>query len=75
MATEYTITDGGGLIRLEGYLNPDPAENPATAYVTSGSAPPGASFVTPLVFDDTASTGGLYAWDGTQYIQVGLATS
>ncbi len=31
---------------------------------------PGASFVTPLVEDDTAVTGGLYAWNGSAYVKV-----
>ncbi len=54
-----------------------PAGNPATAYVTSVLAPPNplTTFVTPLVFDATGSTGGLYAWTGTTYVKVGLATT
>ena len=75
MATEYQFLDpDSGLVRLAGTLDPDPAANPSTAYVTVVHAPP-STFVTALMFDDTASTGGLYAWDGTQYVQVGLATS
>jgi hypothetical protein len=28
-----------------------------------------------FMFDDTASTGGLYAWSGSAYVKIGLATS
>lgn len=45
-----------------------------TNFVTVVAAPP-TVFVTPLVFDNTADTGGLYCWNGTAYVQVGLATS
>jgi hypothetical protein len=38
--------------------------------ITDAAAPP-VAYVTPLVFDHTAVTGGLYAWDGQQYVQVG----
>lgn len=75
MATEYQFLDpDSGLVRLAGTLNPDPADNAATAYVTVIHTAP-TDFVTSLMFDDTASTGGLYAWDGSAYVQVGLATS
>lgn len=37
-------------------------------------APP-TTFVKPLMFDDTGSTGGLYAWSGSAYVKVGLATT
>jgi hypothetical protein len=40
------------------------------ALVTDAAAPP-VAYVTPLVFDHTAVTGGLYAWDGAAYVQVG----
>src|SRR6266540_4306310 len=38
--------------------------------ITDVAAPP-AGYVTPLVFDHTAVTGGLYAWGGAAYVQVG----
>lgn len=76
MATTYDFTDTSGITRLEGNIVPDPATLlPDTGvYVTDVAAAP-TTYVTPLMFDHTATTGGLYAWDGTQYIQVGLATS
>lgn len=43
--------------------------------LSSGAGVPGASFTTPLYFDTTASTGGLYAWNGAAYTKVGLATT
>jgi hypothetical protein len=44
--------------------------------VTFGSADPtGGGYLTPLVFDDTAVTGGLYAWTGADYSKIGLATT
>jgi hypothetical protein len=39
-------------------------------WVTVQDAPP-TTYLTPLVFDTTAVTGGLYAWDGSAYQQVG----
>jgi len=74
VATEYQVSDPNGLVRVEGYLSPDPAANSATAYVTVVHAAP-TTFVTALMFDDTASTGGLYAWTGSAYTKVGLATT
>jgi hypothetical protein len=70
----------GGTERLVGYIEfPDqqPAVTASAAYLTVGSAAPSplTTFVTPLVFDDTATTGGLYAWTGTTYSKVGLATT
>ena len=38
--------------------------------ITDVAAPP-VAYVTPLVFDHTAVTGGLYAWSGAAYVQVG----
>lgn len=58
-----TVTAGGEV---------DAASLGATIpYVTSQAGAPGAGYVTPLVFDTTAVTGGLYAWDGSAYVQVG----
>ncbi len=39
------------------------------------TSPVGGGFKTLLVFDSTATTGGLYAWNGTDYTKVSLATS
>jgi hypothetical protein len=39
------------------------------------TSPVGGSFLTPLVFDDTPTTGGLYCWMTTDYVKVGPATS
>ncbi len=46
----------------------------STHWVTVVHAPP-TTFVTPLMFDDTGTTGGLYAWTGSAYQKVGLATT
>ncbi len=46
-----------------------------SAFVTDQAAAPTTTFITPLVFDHTASTGGLYAWTGAAYLKIGLATS
>lgn len=48
--------------------------DPGATFLTVGSAAP-TTFVTFLVFDDTATSGGLYAWDGSAYRKVGLATT
>ncbi len=76
MTTQYIFQDDSGVARLEGTLIPDPSTNfPATGvYVTDAAAAP-TTFVTPLVFDHTATTGGLYAWTGSAYLKVGLATT
>lgn len=39
--------------------------------VQGGPPDPIDTYVTPLIFDSTAVSGGLYAFDGTQYQQVG----
>ena len=33
--------------------------------------PSGDPYSTPLVYDDTAISGGLYGWDGAGYVQIG----
>ena len=38
--------------------------------VTVQTGAPGGSYVTPLIYDNTAVTGGLYAWDGGTYQKV-----
>jgi len=43
--------------------------------LTSGSGAPGATFTSLLYFDTAATTGGLYAWNGSAYTKVGLATT
>lgn len=40
-----------------------------------GSSPVGGGYLTPLVFDSTGITGGLYAWTGADYSRIGLATT
>jgi hypothetical protein len=45
------------------------------AFVTDQASAPTTTFITPLVFDHTASTGGLYAWTGAAYLKIGLATT
>jgi hypothetical protein len=44
-----------------------------TVFVTSqvGAPDPLDTYITPLVYDSTAVTGGCYAWGGSQYIKVG----
>ena len=44
-------------------------------YTLAHTSPVSGGYQTPLVFDDTASTGGLYIWNGSDYALVGLATS
>jgi hypothetical protein len=75
VATDYAWITGTATV-LEGTISPDPATVlPAAAvYVTVVSDAP-TTYVTPLVFDDTMTTGGLYAWDGTAYVLVGAATT
>lgn len=74
MATSYLIIDRNGRDRIDGTISPEPAGNAGIATVTVVSAPP-SGYVTALMFDNTATTGGLYAWTGSAYTKVGLATS
>lgn len=46
-----------------------------TSLVTFGTDPPGSDYTTPLIFDDSPSTGGLYAWNGSAYAKIAPATS
>ena len=39
------------------------------------ASPVGGGLVTPFVFDDTATTGGLYVWSGSDYVRIGPATA
>lgn len=65
----YDWDFGGHDIANAGTVNGN-ALGPAFTYVTDTDAAP-TTYVTPLVFDHTALTGGLYAWDGSAYVQVG----
>jgi hypothetical protein len=61
------VTDGGsGLAQVS--IRP-------LVTVNAGAPSPLTTFVTALFFDSTAVTGGLYAWTGTTYTKVGLATT
>jgi hypothetical protein len=75
MANDYAFKTGTATV-LEGQIVPDPATllPSGGVYVTDTAAPP-TTYVTPLVLDHTATTGGLYAWDGAAYVQVGAALS
>lgn len=70
--------DDNGVERLAGTLTfADSADQPtgvpaSFAWVTVQSSAP-TTYLTPLVLDDTMTTGGLYAWDGSAYQQVGAA--
>ena len=72
------VEDSSGQIRIEGEIefpSTQPAISSSAAYVHVQTTNPSTTFIAPLVFNSTASTGGLYAWDGSAYQQVGLATS
>lgn len=73
MTTDYAFKTGTATV-FEGTIVPDPATVlPASGvYVTDQAAPP-TTYTTPLVLDHTATTGGLYAWDGSAYVQVAPA--
>jgi hypothetical protein len=43
--------------------------------LTQQTSAPTTTFITPLVQNTTSSSGGLYAWDGTQYQKIALATT
>ena len=59
------------------YATTGPAGTVAwSALITNVAASPvGGGYVTPLMFDHTGTTGGLYAWIGSNYVKIGLATS
>ena len=46
-------------------------DNSAVAFVTVQTGVPGGTFVTPLVYDNTAVSGGLYGWTGSAYSKIG----
>lgn len=70
--------DDNGTDRLDGTLVFASATaqpiGAGTVWVTVIHAPP-TTYVSPLMFDDTGTTGGLYAWTGSAYTKVGLATT
>jgi hypothetical protein len=74
MTTEYAFQNDSGLTVLEGTLSPDPATLlPAGgAYVTSGTTDP-TTYVSPIVVNTTATTGGSFAWDGSAYVRISPA--
>ena len=45
------------------------------AICTIQTGAPDTTLISPLVFDDTPTTGGLYVWTGAAYSRIGLATS
>lgn len=67
-----TIVNAGD-ISSDGTVDAD-ALGPTITYVTDGTANP-TTYVTPLVLNHTAVTGGLYAWSGAAYVKVGGALS
>lgn len=72
MSTKYRFIQSDVSVVLQGTLDPDPLADPAAVYVETVHAPP-TTFVAPFMYDDTPGTGGLYGWDGTEYISVGSA--
>lgn len=64
------LDDGNGNASVAGTLNAG-ALGAAPAYVTVQAGAPVGPYQTPLVFDTTSITGGLYAWDGSAYQEVG----
>lgn len=49
------------------------ALGPTIPYVTVGTDDPGAGYVTPIVVNTTAVTGGSFAWDGSAYQRISAA--
>ena len=41
-------------------------------YLTVQTGAPSTTWITPLVYDDTAVTGGLYSWTGTTYTKIAV---
>ena len=60
------VTDGGG-----GVAQIAISLGPTIPYVTVQTGAPAGPYQTPLVFDTTAVTGGLYGWDGSAYQKIG----
>lgn len=66
------LTAAGGTVAFDGggLLLTNAVPDHTFVWVTVQSGAP-STYLTPLVFDSTAVSGGLYAWDGTAYQQVG----
>lgn len=63
-ASATVALDGGGLL----LSNVVPDET--IIYASTAAAAP-TTFITPIYYDSTAVSGGLYAWNGSAYIQIG----
>lgn len=63
---------GGATVALDGdgLLVENVVLGASLAYASTAAAAP-TTFTTPIYYDSTAVTGGLYAWDGSAYIQIG----
>lgn len=72
---EMFTADGQKIVENGQLLYLNAVTQPGTVTVQAGAPNPLTTFTTSLVFDSTASTGGLYAWTGTTYSKVGLATT
>lgn len=67
-----TTVEGGSGVDASNHLGSTNGSLSAViSFVTVQAGAPGADFEGPLVFDSTAVTGGLYAWDGAAYQKVG----
>lgn len=55
------VTTGGAVV----------LDNSAVVFVTVQTGAPASTYITPLVYDNTAVTGGLYGWTGTTYTKIG----
>ena len=65
-----TIQDAAGNMTMPGQIDAA-ALGPTIPYVTVQTGAPAGPYQTPLVFDTTAVTGGLYGWDGSAYQKIG----
>ena len=63
---------GAAYYRLVAPITPTAAE---TLLALVSASPIGGGFLGQIAFDATPSTGGLYVWNGSDYTQVGVATS
>lgn len=64
-----TLDDGSGNASFDGQVDAV-SLGPTIPYVTLQVGAP-STYQTPLVFDTTAITGGLYGWDGSVYQKIG----
>lgn len=64
--------DSGATVALDGdgLLLSNVVPDETIAYASTAAAAP-TTFTTPIYYDSTAVSGGLYAWDGSAYIQIG----